>query len=87
MGWSRIPYFDDEVTPKLRKEFKDLPSYCRECNHKDCEEIREMRKTKCVRCFQPFEAGDAFYDVGTERKDNQFAHAGCEEEYYEKQRK
>jgi len=61
MGYLNMPYFDDEITPAIKKQYAHLVGYCRKCNHRDCEEVRKIRGTPCHICGKDWEAGDPYY--------------------------
>lgn len=58
MGYALMPLFEDEAQTEREKKV----AYHREdCIHRDCKEIRELRKKKCNICGKGFKPLDAFY--------------------------
>ena len=74
MAAGNIPRFDDETA-----EYQEEPSYCRVCNHRDCESVRRLRASICKYCGNGFIHCQRYYTISsTEIKE--YAHADCEEE-------
>lgn len=68
MSYLVVPYFDDEVTPDMKRKYANrlhgFPSYCREeCTHRDCAEIRELRKKVCDVCKNKLLPGEAYIEL------------------------
>ena len=93
MASAPVPYFDDEVSTEMKRDFKkgtkgttrekdEFPSYCRQCDHRDCRETRKFREGKCQLCNEQWTAGDHYYN------DDEYGtvHANCLHEEVDRMR-
>jgi len=69
MSYAFIPVFDDEANPK--DVWGGKCSYCRTCKHKDCEEVRRLRESKCAICGKQFKAQEKY--TGSEKGNVHFS--------------
>ncbi|MBE3095391.1 MAG: hypothetical protein IMZ52_10205 [Actinobacteria bacterium] len=59
MGWAIIPFLEGEEIPVW---YNPKNVYCKQCNHRDCAEIRKLREQTCPICNKKFQGGDSFIE-------------------------